>query len=338
MADDEKFDGVMLNLATQLDGGVPELLEKIFSFLSRKTDFYTGGEKGQSEKMLMEKFRKYERQAQEKQAALKAEREEEERRRQERIRKKKEEEEAALSEPKIKELTEEEAEKLQQQLDQKKVETKVEPEADKPAVEEVPPAENGPAEEKKEGNKSDEEEDEDAKGKLKPNFGNGADLEKYSWTQSLSELEVVIPFDVKFRIKSKDIVVIIEKKSVKAGLKGHPPVIEGDLQHDIKVEESTWTLEDGKQLKLFFEKVNKMEWWSKVVMTDPEINTKKVQPENSKLSDLDGETRGIVEKMMYDQRQQALGLPTSEDQKKREVMSKFMAAHPEMDFSKCKFN
>jgi len=316
----DKFDGVLLSIAQECEGGVQEMLDVIFSFLARKTDFYTGGGEDAAEKLVIEKYKKHGKTAWDEAAAKKAKNLAEDKKRRERREKEERElKEQQQSSSQIMEVTDEEAKRI---------------EAEEKAKKSPPPVEVEKKEEEK--NKDDEEEDEADKGKMKPNDGNGADLEKYSWTQTLQEIELRVPLGGAY--KSKDLNVSIEKKHIKIGIKGKEPIIDGDLLKEVKLEESTWTLQDKKIMMVQLEKVNQMEWWSKMVTTDPEINTKKVQPENSKLSDLDGETRGMVEKMMYDQRQKEMGKPTSDEQKKQDALGQFMKAHPEMDFSNCKFN
>jgi len=335
----DRFDGVLLGVAQDCEGGVQEMLDVIFGFLARKTDFYASGlEDGKAKDLIDAAFKKHSASAQEEAAKKKARYAEMNRKQKERMEKEKlrDQEDSKQTEPKkndvdmsesrIVEVTDEEAEKFMKN-DKKDAEK-----SDK---------ENGIAEkvlEEKNGTEKDDEDPED-KGKLKPNSGNGCDLPhgRYNWTQTLEEIDLRVPLPM--ALKGRDLIVEIKRKHLKVAIKGKPDsIIDGELLHEVKAEECVWNLEDKRNMIINLEKINRMEWWSKLITTDPEINTKSVQPENSKLSDLDGETRSMVEKMMYDQRQKEMGKPTSDEEKKQDMLKKFMSAHPEMDFSKCKFN
>jgi len=327
----DQFDSLFLSVAQHHPHGASQLLDTFVSFLGRKTDFFVGGEEGAWEKLVMATFKKHEKVSRDNhETTLKEKREREAARKAAAARKAEEESAASGSATndvhmaEITELTDEEAEKLQKEIDSKK----------QPAVEKtvVTPKESEVSK------VIEEDEEESEKGKLMPNHGNGCDLDKYKWTQTLQDLEIRIPLNVNFKARQRDVIVNYTKKHLTCGVKGQAPIVDDDFPHEIKVEESTWVIEDGHTILLNLEKINKMNWWSKLVVSDAEMSTRKINPEPSKLSDLDGETRGLVEKMMYDQRQKELGLPTSDDQKKQDVIKKFMEQHPEMDFSKCKFN
>ncbi|KAL0299674.1 UNVERIFIED_CONTAM: protein BOBBER 1 [Sesamum radiatum] len=184
----------------------------------------------------------------------------------------------------------------------------------KEAVKEVVMEENGS------GSKAEEE-----KGARAPNKANGLDMDKYSWGQSLQEVNISVP--VPPGTKSRFITCEIKKKHLKVGLKGQPPVIDGELYQPVKVDDCFWSLEDQKSISILLTKHNQMEWWKYLVKGEPEIDTQKVEPENSKLSDLDPENTTVEKndgKTSFDQRQKQMGLPTSDEMQKQEILKKFM--------------
>merc|ERR1711988_10335 len=318
---ESEFDGMLMNIAERRRG-IDPLLDSVFGFLRRRTDFFKGASVEQAEKTVMESFKKH--------AAI-AEREIAKEKKKEQEKKKKAEAAAA------KKAEKEQAEKAKVLEDPNNDGMLIEEVTeDEPAAEPVVDEAKGPDGEEESAEKKDDEDDDP--NKLKPNAGNGGDMEKYSWTQTLEQLTVTVP--VPKGIKGKEVICDIESSKIKLGVKGQEPILEGNLQKKVNAEDAIWTLEPnpaGKCIVVTLEKSNQMEWWSAVVEGEQEINTKKVEPENSKISDLkDDETRQMVEKMMYDQRQKAMGLPTSDEQSKNDILKKFMSQHPEMDFSNAK--
>ncbi|CAG7824225.1 unnamed protein product [Allacma fusca] len=185
--DPEAFDGMLMAMAQQHEGGVQDLLDTIFSFLARKTDFYTGASTGAAKKMILEKFEKYGADAiraeeKKKKELEDANRKQKERAERERLKLAEEAKQAtgtaAGDAPSsITELTDEEAEKLQKELEAKE-------QAKHSGKDESEQPSTSKSEEKE------DDEDENDKGKMKPNAGNGGDLPNYRWTQTLSEVEV----------------------------------------------------------------------------------------------------------------------------------------------------
>ena len=301
---DERFDGLYLNVA-QTAQGIEPLLDTVFSFLRRKTDFFCGGggpdaATSKVNEVLQKHVDIYN-----------------------------------------KEQMKKKSKTVKASAPQKKDEAAVveigndgvfdvsnAPEARKEPS--LPVSSPDPFKEKK-TEVANSSSDDDT-----PPLGNGGTVpDKYTWTQTLAEVQITVPLPSGTR--GRDMSVAIKKLHLKVGLLRQPLIIDAPLNKPVIIDDSFWTIEDNN-LVLNLQKSNQMEWWECVCQGDPKIDVTKIRPENSSVSDLDGETRKTVEKMMYDQRQRAQGLPTSDEEEKLDMLKKFQSQHPELDFSNAKIS
>jgi hypothetical protein len=278
--------------------GYEGFFDIVFSFLKRKTDFFTDFKKAESVIANAGKkhIESYARDAKDKQAKEQAE-----------LRRKEERDQR---------LKEEQAEKAKKESAASNQETIPKKSASEPV-------------------------EESKDGKVAPNSGNGSKTDLYVWTQTLEEIQanVYIPS----KTTKKDLEIRLELSHCYIALKDKSQIfVDTDWCDKIHPDDSYWAIEElengGKAVQLTLSKYADKNWWDCLVKGEPVIDTQKVSPEPSKLSDLDGEMKSTVEKMMIDMRRKQAGLPSLEDEEKKNKMSEFMKAHPEMDFSKCKFN
>jgi hypothetical protein len=162
----------------------------------------------------------------------------------------------------IEEVTDEEAERIMKEEAEKK----------KKQQEGVNATEPTDAQAAADGEESKEENKED-KGQV-PTPGNGGVTDTYRWQQTLEETTVFISLPDNTVSKQLDVKIMPTK--LKVGIKGQPPIIDGEFPKKIKIDDSIWTLEqDGvkRVLQLNLSKVDAMTWWDCVIKGDPKIDT-----------------------------------------------------------------
>lgn len=129
----------------------------------------------------------------------------------------------------------------------------------------------------------------------------------YRWTQALDHVEVSVP--VPEGTRAKQVRVDFGRTRLCVVVHGTTIVEVCAVPHDSHRASSpnpcvrttargrsvrgAAHADDGTTLVIHLEKENQNEWWAHVVTHHPRIDTTKIRPEDSKLSDLDGETRYV---------------------------------------------
>lgn len=132
--------------------------------------------------------------------------------------------------------------------------------------------------------------------------------------------------DVPTGTRSRDLECKITASHVRVAMKNANPsskpflLLDGDFPEKIRADESVWSLESGSStLQISLEKVKKT-WWASALKGDDEIDTSQVDSKRE-MHEYDGETQGAIRKALFDQQQQQMGLPSSEELRQEALLA-----------------
>mmetsp|Transcript_3660 Transcript_3660/g.10509 ORF Transcript_3660/g.10509 Transcript_3660/m.10509 type:complete len:363 (+) Transcript_3660:127-1215(+) len=313
----ERFDEMLMGMASQ-SGGIEPMLQAVFSFLHRRTDFYVvkdamdrsarmGFNAGEAERILLRCFHAFPIKGMDGRPLPAAA-------------------QPAVTPPRPSAEKEDQATAKGKELLKRsppataKPAPATAPEAAAPAPSTpTPRAEEDPSVMAAAMKLTDD-------GKQVP-VNNGGATDEYVWTQTLTEATVYVPLPD--GLGARDLTVELAatgldvgRKAGKAGEAGeavNPQIITGRWPRRVQRDESVWMVQDGV-LTVSLDKAERG-WWKSCFEGGPEIDTSLVDS-RAKVDDYDGETQGVIRKIMFDQQQKAMGLPTSDEMAQAELWEK----------------
>ena len=146
-------------------------------------------------------------------------------------------------------------------------------------------------------------------------IGNGGSTPQYKWTQTIEECTVMLGIPDGLRAKELDVSIkasSIHVKTKKKDDKGEAETtfVEGTLVEKVQPDECTWSMEGGVMIIILCKL--KKTFWNTVIVGDEKIDASLVDSRRH-ISSYDEATQGQLRKIMFDQKQQEKGLPTSDE-------------------------
>lgn len=137
---------------------------------------------------------------------------------------------------------------------------------------------------------------------------NGAAYENYSWSQTITEIDIQIKIPEKLTSRQLCVEVTPTKICVKSK-KSDIVYLEGDLCRKCKTQETIWSI-DGCILQIHLEK-SAESWWDCLLQSEPKLDLAKMDCSRP-FHELSDDAQAKIEELTWNQERKRQGLPTSD--------------------------
>ncbi|KAI5651953.1 CS domain-containing protein [Phthorimaea operculella] len=138
---------------------------------------------------------------------------------------------------------------------------------------------------------------------------NGAEREKYSWAQTIMDLDVTVKLPPSIK-SSKDLKVTINPGAICVQCHNGDVLLKDTLAYKIKAIDSFWSIKKAQE-----------RWWTKLLTNEENIDLSKIDC-SRKMDELPDDHIAKIRELQWNQEQKMKGLPTSDQIRNIEILKK----------------